>query len=77
MVGTVQPTFMMNFGGKRPIFWLFFAKFWITHACLWKICRKGDPCLENFEPIPGGCLLHLSEGDHVPFFRVSFSSIFF
>ena len=44
------PTFMMNFGGERPIFWLVFASFSITHPCLWKICRKRDPCLENFGP---------------------------
>ena len=45
--------FMMNFGAKPPIFCyfsLFFAKFWITHPCLWKICRKRDPCLENLGP---------------------------
>ena len=41
---------MMNFGGKPPIFLLFFANFWITHPCLWKICRKRDPCLENLGP---------------------------
>ena len=29
---------------------LFFTNFWITHPCLWKICRKGDPCLENLGP---------------------------
>ena len=46
----VIPTYMMNFGGKRPIFLLFFANFWITHPCLWKICRKRDPCLENLGP---------------------------
>ena len=43
----VMPSFMMNFGGKPPISLLFFANFWITHPCLWKICRKRDPCLEN------------------------------
>ena len=41
--------FMMNFGGKLPIF-AFFANFWKTHPCLRKICRKRDPCLENFRP---------------------------
>ena len=31
-------------------FWLFSANFWITHPCLWKICQKRDPCLQNFGP---------------------------
>ena len=33
---------------KTTHLWLFFANFWITHPCLWKICRKRDPRLENF-----------------------------
>ena len=36
-----------EFWRKTIHFLLFFAKFWITHPCLWKICRKRDPCLEN------------------------------
>ena len=35
---------------KTTHFWLFFASLWITHPCLRKICRKRDPCLENFGP---------------------------
>ena len=27
-----------------------FANFWKAHPCLWKICRKRDPYLENFCP---------------------------
>ena len=33
---------------KMTHFWLFFAHVQITHPCLWKICRKRDPCLEKF-----------------------------
>ena len=46
----VKPPILMNFGGKPPIFLLFFANFWITQPCLRKICRKRDPCLENLGP---------------------------
>ena len=56
----VMPTFMMNFGGKRTIFWSFLANFWITHPCLWNICRKRDPFLENF-----GSKTH-PYGRHIP-----------
>ena len=42
--------FYDEFLRKTAHFWLFFANFWITHPCLWKICRKRDPCLENFGP---------------------------
>ena len=35
---------------KTTYFWLFFANSLVTHPCLWKICRKRYPCLENFEP---------------------------
>ena len=39
-----------EFWRKTTHFVLFFANFWITHPCLWKICRKRDPCLENLGP---------------------------
>ena len=39
-----------EFWRKTTHFLLFFANFWITHPCLWKICRKRDPCLENLGP---------------------------
>ena len=31
-------------------FWLFFASFWITHPCLWKICRQKGPLFREFLP---------------------------
>ena len=31
-------------------FMTIFHQFWTTHQCLRKICRKRDPCLENFGP---------------------------
>ena len=42
--------FYDEFWRKTTHFLLFFANFWITHPCLWKICRKRDPCLENLGP---------------------------
>ena len=42
--------FYDEFWQKTTHFLLFFANFWITHSCLWKICRKRDPCLENLGP---------------------------
>ena len=43
----VLTSFMMNFGGKLPIFDNFYQCL-ETHPCLRKICRKRDPGLENF-----------------------------
>ena len=42
--------FYDEFWRKTTHFLLFFANFWITHPCLWKMCRKRDPCLENLGP---------------------------
>ena len=42
--------FYDEFWRKTTHFLLFVANFWITHPCLWKICRKKDPCLENLGP---------------------------
>ena len=42
--------FYDEFWRKTTHFLLFFTNFWITHPCLWKICRKRDPCLENLGP---------------------------
>ena len=39
-----------EFWRKTTHFLLFFANFLITHPCLWKICRKRDPSLENLGP---------------------------
>ena len=39
-----------EFWRKTTHFLLFFANFRITYPCLWKICRKRDPCLENLGP---------------------------
>ena len=42
--------FYNEFWRKTTHFLLFFANSLITHPCLWKICRKRDPCLENLGP---------------------------
>ena len=42
--------FYDEFWRKATHFLVFFTNLWITHPCLWKICRKRDPCLENFGP---------------------------
>ena len=42
--------FYDEFWLKTTHFLLFFANFWITHPCLWKICRKMEPCLGNLGP---------------------------
>ena len=42
--------FYDEFWQKTTHFLLFFANFWIIHPCLWKICRKMDPPLENLGP---------------------------
>ena len=42
--------FYDEFWRKTTHFLLFFANFLITHPCLWKICRKRDPCLGNLGP---------------------------
>ena len=42
--------FYDEFWRKTTHFWQCFANSLISHPCLWKICRKGDPCLENFSP---------------------------
>ena len=49
-----------------------FAKLWVTHLCLWKICRKRNPYLENFGPktygqdipVPSTCYVPPPPGAH-------------
>ena len=64
--------FYDEFWRKTTHFWQCFANSLISHPCLWKICRKGDPCLENFSPkthpygrripVPSTCFVPPSTG---------------
>ena len=67
--------FYDEFGREITYFWLFFANFFITHPCLRKICRKRDPCLENFGPenptiwVAHTCTLNMLCNPHPPGIR--------
>ena len=42
--------FYDEFWWKTAHFWPSFLNIWTIHPCLWKVCQKRDPFLENFGP---------------------------